>query len=170
MKKKKIRVIMAGIFCLGVLMGGLGTGIAFAEISNFSYHSVRDSQEAFQTKEFTYAIPCEEGEKLWVRRYFAGAIVNLTEHKEVPEGEMEIEITYNTEHCSVDYTVYLDAEEEKHLQFYLDTGSDFEHLMKYKDDFLEGLRNKELRDYQIEYVQRVEIRINPEDRDKIFWD
>lgn len=170
MKTKKIRMIMAGIFCLGVLIGGLGTGIAFAEISDFAYCSVKTPQDAFRTKEFTCPIPTEEGEKLWVRRYFAGAMVKLTEKETTPEGKIEVAIAYNTENCSVDYTQYLDAEEEKHLQFYLDTGSDFEHFMKYKDDFLEGLRKKELRDYQIEYVQSVEICVNPKDREKISWD
>ena len=49
-KKKNIRMIMAGIFCAGVLMGGLGTGIAFAEISGFSYQSVETPQENFKTE------------------------------------------------------------------------------------------------------------------------
>lgn len=169
MKRKKIRIIMAGIFCVGVLMGGLGTGIAFAEFSRFTYHPVKTSSEAFHTEKFTYTMPQEDGEKIWIRRYFGEAIVKLTEQEDIPRGQMDIYITYNTEACTVEYTDYFDADNEVHLQFYMDSGNDFENFMKYKDDFLEGLRNRELRDYQIEHIQSMEIRVNPEDKERIGW-
>ena len=49
-KKKLIRMVAAGVFCVGVLMGGLGSGIAFAEFSGFSYQPVETPQEAFKTE------------------------------------------------------------------------------------------------------------------------
>lgn len=169
MKRKKIRVIMAGIFCIGVLMGGLGTGIAFAELSGFAYQPVTASPETFLTETFTYALSADEKEKIWIRRYLGDAIVKIREDGEFPEGQMEIGITYNTEACSIKFVDYRDAEDEIHLQFYLNSGGDFERLMKFKDDFLEGLRKKELRDYQVECIKSVEILINPQDRERIHW-
>ena len=62
-----------------------------------------------------------------------------------------------------------DDEENVRLRFYLDCESDFEAFMKVKDDFLEGLRRKEIRDYQMEYIKRVEVRVNPEDEERFYW-
>ena len=41
--------------------------------------------------------------------------------------------------------------------------------MRVKDDFLEGLRKKELHDYQIDYVKSMEVRVNPEDEGRFYW-
>jgi len=73
-KKKNIRMIMAGIFCAGVLMGGLGTGIAFAEISGFSYQSVETPQENFKTESVTYIMPRETDKKIGIDRFYVGRI------------------------------------------------------------------------------------------------
>ena len=63
--KNWLRGIMAGIFCAGVLTGGVGVGVAFADFSRFTYVPVRAEEEAFQTETFTYAIGPEDGERIW---------------------------------------------------------------------------------------------------------
>lgn len=168
--KKKIRMIMAGIFCAGVLMGGLGTGIAFAEFSSFAYQPVATPQEAFQTETFIYRLPEEEDKKIRIERYFGGAACKMESREDVPKGQAEIAVTYNVQGCSVEFADYLDDEDNIRLRFYLDCGGDFENFMKVKDYFLEGLRNREIRDYQIEYVKNVEVHVNPEDEERFYWD
>lgn len=165
MKKRKIRIAMAGIFCAGVLMGGIGTGITFAEFSSFAYQPVTVPEEAFQTKVFTYQM--EEDETIWIRRYIGGKLCTIEKGEDVPEGIVEIHIVYNEQTCSLEMTDYLDNENMPHLYIYLDSGGDVEHFMRYKDAFLEGLRQKVLRDYQMEYVRDVEIRVNPKDRERV---
>lgn len=170
LEKKKIRMIMAGVFCVGVLMGGLGTGIAFAELSNFAYQPVVTPQEAYRTETFIYSLPEEKDKTIGIGRYFGGTICKMESRGDVAAGQAEIYITYNAQECSVEFTDYLDAEDHVRLRFYLDCGGDFEHFMKVKDGFLEGLRNRELRDYQTDYVKSVEVRVNPEDEGRFYWD
>ena len=52
-KRTRLRVIMAGLFCIGVLTGGVGTGIAFADFSGFSYQAVTSPEDSFKTELFT---------------------------------------------------------------------------------------------------------------------
>ena len=169
-KKKNIRMIMAGIFCAGVLMGGLGTGIAFAEISGFSYQSVETPQENFKTESVTYIMPRETDKKIGIDRFYGGTFCKLECREDIPRGQAEICITYNENACTVALMDDVaDDEENVRLRFYLDCESDFEAFMKVKDDFLEGLRRKEIRDYQMEYIKRVEVRVNPEDEERLYW-
>ena len=162
-------MIMAGVFCAGVLMGGLGTGIAFAEISGFSYQPVETPQENFKTESVTYIMPRETDKKIGIDRFYGGAFCKLECQEDIPRGQAEISITYNENACSIALIDDVNDEENVRLRFYLDCGSDFEVFMKVKDDFLEGLRRKEIRDYQMEYIKRVEVRVNPEDEERFYW-
>lgn len=167
-KKKLIRMVAAGVFCVGVLMGGLGSGIAFAEFSGFSYQPVETPQEAFKTEKFIYHMPEEIDKKIGIERFYGGSFCKLESHENILKGQAEIYITYNTQICSVEFRDYED-EDNVWLQFYLDCGGDFENFMRVKDDFLEGLRKKELHDYQIDYVKSMEVRVNPEDEGRFYW-
>lgn len=168
-KKKLIRMITAGVFCVGVLMGGVGSGIAFAEFSGFSYQSVETPQEAFKTEKFTYRMPEEIEKKIGIDRFYGGSFCKLESRENIPKGQAEIYITYNTQACSVEFRDVMDNEDNVQLRFYLDCGGDFENFMKVKDDFLEGLRKKEVHDYQIDYVKSMEVRVNPEDEGRFYW-
>ena len=120
-KKKNIRMIMAGIFCAGVLMGGLGTGIAFAEISGFSYQSVETPQENFKTESVTYIMPRETDKKIGIDRFYGGTFCKLECREDIPRGQAEICITYNENACTVALMDdVVDDEENVRLRFYLD--------------------------------------------------
>lgn len=163
----QLRMIAAGVFCIGVLMGGVGTGIAFADFSGFSYQAVKAPQEEMETETFTYEIAPEDEERIWVRGHLYDQKCMIVEQEDVPENLVEVEVVYNPELCQP-YMETQENAEETYLALYLDFyGSDMGRMMKYKDQFLEGLKERELREFQVSYVERVEYHINPVNKGRL---
>lgn len=164
-KKNRLRGIAAGIFCIGILLGGIGTGIALLEFSSFAYEAVPAPEEDFKKETFYYTIMPEEGERIRLRKYFGGAVSQLKEQEDIPVNSVEITVVYNSKLCGIRSEKEKDEESgETWIAIYINhIRSDMELFMKHKDEFLNGLKNRELRDYQEEYVRSVEYRINPAD-------
>ncbi len=167
-KKNQLRGIAAGIFCLGVLLGGIGTGIALLEFSDFTYQSVPAPEEDYVKETFDYRIMPEEGEMIRLRNYFGGTICRMKEQEDIPVNSVEIAVVYNSKLCEVATEKGKDNENgEIWINLYLShVSSEMEMFMRHKDEFLNGLKNRELRDYQEEYVRSVEYRINPADSER----
>ena len=166
--KNWLRGIMAGIFCAGVLTGGGGVGVAFADFSRFTYVPVRADEEAFQTETFTYAIGPEDGERIWIRDFLGGKRCYLKEDEEICQGTVEIRVVYDAERCRPMMTPRMDQEDDRILDLYLESyNNDLEDLMAVKDQFLEGLKDGQWREFQIEYVRSVECHVNPADLDRM---
>lgn len=170
-KKNRLRGIAAGIFCAGVLLGGVGTGIAFTEFSSFAYQEIPVPQEAFKEEIFHDYVYEEDGEKVRLRDYFCGVPCRIKEQEDIPVDSVEVAVVYNAELCEVGVRKEQDGEGGTWLRLYLDTTvSNMGLLMKYKDGFLDGLKNRELRDYEEKYIESVEYRINPESRGRFVMD
>lgn len=167
--RKKLRMIMAGIFCIGVLMGGIGTGIAFSEFSSFAYQPIYASEEAFKTEEFTYFIKPEDSEKIWIDRYYGESRYKIEENESLSEETIKMSVAYNSDLCEPDFIAYTDDDEESRLRIHINyIGNDLSNFMKYKDIILEGIRNRELRDYQEDYIKEISIQVNPAIRSRLF--
>lgn len=166
--RNKLRGIMAGLFCVGVLTGGIGTGVAFADFSGFTYALVQADEEAFQTETFTYAIEPEYEGEIWVQDHLGGERCYLKEDEEIRQGTVEIRVVYDAERCSPMMSPQIDQEDDRILDLYLQVyDSDLGNLMAVKDQFLEGLKNGQWREYQIEYVKSLECHVNPADVDRM---
>lgn len=166
--RNKLRGIMAGLFCVGVLTGGIGTGVAFADFSGFTYALVQADEEAFQTETFTYAIEPEYEGEIWIRDHLGGERCYLKEDEEIRQGTVEIRVVYDAERCSPMMSPQIDQEDDRILDLYLQVyDSDLGNLMAVKDQFLEGLKNGQWREYQIEYVKSLECHVNPADVDRM---
>ncbi len=167
-RRDQLRGIAAGVLCIGVLMGGVGTGIALADFSGFSYRVISVSEEKLKTEIFTYEILPEDEEEIWVNRRLGDQACVIREQEDVPENLVEVKVVYNSELCRPYMQPHKDDEADTHLFLYMDFyESDIERMMKYKDQFLEGLREQEFREFQERYVELVEYRVNPVNRDKV---
>lgn len=169
--RNKLRMVMAGIFCIGVLMGGIGTGIAFSVFSSFAYQPIYPPEEIFQTEKFTYSIKPEDSERIWIGRGYGELYYTIEENELLPEETIELSVTYNSEVCMPELITYTDDEKESWLRVRINyQGSNLSSFMKYKDIILEGIRNKELRDYQENYIKQVIIQVNPATRNRLYLD
>lgn len=167
-KRNVIRSIAAGIFCVGVLLGGIGTGMVISDFSAFTYYQLKAPDEEFETEIFTYQIQPNESGEVWVRRLFGEGTCTLSEKNEIPEKTVQVKVVYNSQLCTPNISEEWNGDEESWLKLYLNYhGSTLGNYMKYKEQFLEGLKRRELWEYQEEYVRSVEVLINPADREQI---
>lgn len=93
--------IWLGIFAAGVLLGGVGTGIAFGEYSGLEYRGqVLLGQENLVTREFEYAFAPEDGKTVLLSYCHWGDERKdslLVSDPSVPEREVRYVVTYNEE-------------------------------------------------------------------------
>lgn len=90
---RKVQKVLVGIFFGGVLLGGIGTGVALVEYSSLAYGGERMiGEEGLVTREIDYAfVPGEERISIVSGYWIDGVEVDDT----VPEGIIRYEVTYN---------------------------------------------------------------------------
>lgn len=102
--------ILIGIFLSGVLLGGIGTGIAVGEFSSLSYGGrKRIGEENLVTREMDFSLPMDgKTVILGYHGYRDGWKGSLVEDSSVPAGIVRFEITYNEEviEPSLEYIEY----------------------------------------------------------------
>lgn len=184
---RKIQKILIGAFLGGVLLGGIGTGVAVAEYSSISYMGEkRIGEENLITKDFDFEFQPEDGEILLERNYWTERAVSMIEEDPaVPVGVIRYQVTYNPEVI----TPYLSLEERDvdagdgetedestehnataqntreqgilslHAEYHSDS---FEQWMEYKDEILAGLKRGEISSYRVLDMDGIRILVNPE--------
>ena len=110
----KIRIILAGIFVFGVLLGGVGTGIAFVEYSSFAYAGEKTmGEENLVTRHFDQPFDPAKGrvgvEVGWYG--YGDGEGRMVADPSVPENLVRYEVTYN-EKAVTPCVVFDEFEEE----------------------------------------------------------
>lgn len=92
---RKIQKIMAGIFLGGVLLGGIGTGMALVEYSSLTYTGKKViGQENLVVRELDYTFVPGQEQVTIVKNYLMRDAVLETDDA-VPEGTIRYVVTYN---------------------------------------------------------------------------
>lgn len=169
------KMIIAGIgmFCAGVLLGGIGTGIAIAEYTSLEYTGEHIlGQEDMKKEMLEISVIPEEGKKIRVEGYYGTFPVQFSE--EIPMNTIQYEMTYNPtlvnlhlEYEEENPEVWSEEDEESpryqgsvQLEYYY-TGNEFDLFMKNKDKILNELKQGKVGSYQTKSVDSVVIRMNP---------
>lgn len=96
---RKLHMVLLGVFGAGVLLGGIGTGIAIGEFSGLEYKGdVMIGEENLITKEFCYNFSAPDGEDVLLSYCYWGDERKdslLVEDESVPVGEIRYVVTYN---------------------------------------------------------------------------
>lgn len=168
MRKK---LIIAFIF--GLLMMGIGSGIAFAEISSFRYGGEKYMNGEMAAVELQQTVP--EGTQqivIQVYGYQAGKI-RIVEDSSSAENEITVLVTCNEkfikptfdEECSWGGEETQKAPEEAVyglLLEYNDSYDEVSELFKMKDEFLKCVKNRVVYSYRYDDVGEVIIKAQPE--------
>lgn len=177
---RKIQKILIGTFLGGILLGGIGTGVAFVEYSSFAYAGEKQiGQESLVTKELDFSFHPEKGKIKLVYDYWDRKCVEDGPELDetVPEGVVRYVVTYNpkTIEPSLEFESYeeegqgsgtsAESEEEK-IQGYLllrnyDISDELEVFMEGKDEFLKELKQRQISSYRVAYVTEIKIQVNP---------
>lgn len=136
----KLRGVMAGVFLGGVLLGGIGTGIAMVEYSSLSYggeHLI--GEEYLVTKNLDFDLP-QNGKILILKNdYYNYSVykdITVEADDSVPVGTVRYELTYN-EHIVTPELIF---------QEYDDQDLEEERGRIEESDDLDGLRETEVPD------------------------
>lgn len=95
---RKVQKILLGVFLGGVLLGGIGTGVAFLEYSSIAYAGERKvAQNSMVTENLDFPVDPNKGivilEPVW---YDDDQKAYLETDETVPEGIIRYRVTYNT--------------------------------------------------------------------------
>lgn len=174
-KKSRIIKIAALVFCTGVLLGGIGTGMAIAEYTSLEYAGEHVlGEENMTTESIDVAVVPEDGKKIRIDRDYWVRTVNYGE--QIPADTIRYVVKYNTKlmEFSAEYREYEydpdGGEDEEWLKQYqgmvlLDywsKGSEFDLIMSQKDRILEDLKQGKFGSYQIRSIESIEVWANPE--------
>ncbi len=96
---RKGQKILLGVFLTGILLGGVGTGVAIGEYSSMAYLGERIiGEDMTVTEQFDFSFDPEQGDvrliRLWYG-YYGQKRPELVEDVSVPENVIRYELSYN---------------------------------------------------------------------------
>lgn len=153
-------LLLAGLLG-GVLITGLGSGIAFAEYMSFEYDdSTLVGESSHEVEEFTYEMA--EGESVYV----PASRLNLDES--LPVGTLRVEAEYDALTMGVEHSIGLQYDMTWIEVRSTDVLDDFELFMQTKDEILQGLKEGKLVAVPGDYYFDVSVSVNPADEDRVY--
>ena len=151
----KLHIILLGVFCVGVLLCGLGTGVAFTEFSELTYGE-KQTVGKTDIRTETIDVEYEAGEEVQdIACWFQRKPNEVVTDKNVPLNTVRFCITYNAQR--VEPHAYWDEKDERIvlLCHWNDTEDEIELMMEAKDLVLQNLREGKI------IVEEVTILVNP---------
>lgn len=153
-------ILLAGLLG-GILIVGLGSGIAFAEYMSFEYDdSALAAGDTHEMEEFTYEMA--EGESVYV----PASRLNLDES--LPVGTLRVDVEYDSLTMGVEHNIgsmYDMTWIEVRSADVLDS---VERFMQVKDVYLQGLKDGKIVAVPGDYYFDVSVSVNPADKDRVY--
>ena len=186
--KGNYRKIIVLILAIGILLCGLGTGVAISEYSSFEYLGQKnlggDELKTDTFQETLYRGKNGNGE-VYIHSYGLGEEkISLETSKKVPKDQIQFVVEYNPNNVqdihidkgdSSEYNEYAeDAEypqEIEYVTYYLSPvmseHDQFGMMMSYKDEILENLKEKRFYEYDYKTIQSVRVVVHPSNKDVV---
>lgn len=172
--KKTFRLTMLGVLCAGLLLVGIGAGVAFAEYSAFTYAGERLPEWAQeQSQSFTAEVDPDanwiviSGRSPGFEQLAETSRIEASEDQE--PGTVRLDLQYRS--MAPQIRVSWDQSPLGNtVRLYWAGGSDVELLLAYKDQVLEDIRSHQIGDYVAGQLTEAVITVNPADEMKIVLD
>lgn len=171
--KRTFRLTMLGLLCGGLLLMGIGAGVAFAEFSSFTYGGQEEVGPVWEQSQ-TLVVPLLTKGTASIGSTYSSLAMQLRKlgrietSESVKAGTAEISLRFKSGDVNIDYWLE-DVETNRAIQLYwTGSGRDVRLFMAYKDRILEDLRNRQFSDYYIsnELTDAV-IFVNPADVERV---
>lgn len=162
----KLHKIFLGVFCCGVLLCGIGAGVAFVEFSQFTYGGVQTVGELdLKTADVDVEFEPEEEGKTSILN--CGDLVDeIQMDRNVPEGTVRFSVTYNA--ARVEPEFYWEREDHTVVFYRIwRGGDDVAALMAAKDLVLTGLRERKIYSFETVDFQELRVKVNPANIDDV---
>lgn len=172
---RRSQKILLGIFFAGVLLCGVGTGVAIGEYASMTYLGERQlGAELQETKNLDYTFDPALG-VLQVRPFYSGyhwgSQAEIKEDPAVPENTVRFEVTYIPETMDLFVREELrddiseQSQDEPQMQGYI--WLDWQNydavglLIREKDRVIADLKNHSFASYRTNLIEEVVIKVNP---------
>lgn len=156
------------VFCAGVLLCGLGGGIAFTEFSRLSYGGKEMLGEPDMRTE-NFDVKFESGKRQEVSGLYprqGNYILQIEES--IPKNTVRFCVTYNAD-VITPYTDWDKYNDRILLSYYWhDTYDDIAYMMKAKDVILQNLKEGKLVSFDVPDLENVTILVNSETAENIW--
>lgn len=174
---RNLHKALIAVFCSGVFITGIGTGISFSEFSSFAYSGrtmIGDVKMTTENLDYSFQLQEEQKLRIYGNYYFHIHSADSTEilpDETVPENTIRFQITYNVK-AVAPYLRYSDKESDDpyvgiEFDYLLD---DMELFMAGKDQLLEDIKNRQIGSYDTVSVERIRIFVNPASIDLVTMD
>ncbi|MDO4438891.1 MAG: hypothetical protein Q4B86_05540 [Eubacteriales bacterium] len=174
---RRIHKIAAGVFLIGVLFTGIGTGVALAEFSNLSYGGRIEADTAnYKSKELVYTLAEDERyNRIYVDSYWRNdSSIEFVEKSEAfPDNTIALEIYYDA--GAIEPELYVDNEIEEgeiYISVHYNQNSSydaFSEVLNVKDKILEGLKDKKIYSYDGSKIKSIKVKASENLRGKIVY-
>lgn len=159
---KKFYKILICVFAAGVLLCGLGFGVALTEISGLGYGGRQTVGDEYMKTE-NFDVKFEKGEEktaVSIRNIYYPHIDVILDDK-VPEDTVRFKVRYNSRICEP--SAFINKDGEVILEIYY-TGAysdELEVFWQEKDVFLQSLKEGRLVSFYTRKVDDVSVYVNP---------
>ncbi len=172
------RNVLVSLLICGTILMGIGSGIAFAEYSSFSYSGHSNIIEDETTEEYTVNIEKyiqEDSDEIYFTCFYLNDVEVMSDEN-VKDNEMVVDVKYSKAFGKP----FID-DNEIHNYYgsggglnVIDIGfvhdrsySDLELMMKYKDLILSDIKNRVISDYDTNCITECIIKVSPANADKV---
>lgn len=174
---RNIHKTILAIFCGGVFLSGIGTGIAFYEFSSFAYAGevlVGDVKMATKNLDYSFQLKEEQQLRIYGNYYFyrnSPEEVTIIPDETVPENTVRFQVTYNESAVKPRLNSYEDDSDDPYvgIEFYY-LQDDWSIFMTAKDRLLEDIKNSRIGSYDTVSVEQIRIFVNPATEDLVVMD
>lgn len=185
---RKMIKISAAIFCAGVLLCGIGTGVSIAEYTSLQYTGEHIlGAENMKTETMDVSVDLKDGEKIRIWENYRH-LLDVRYDETIPEGTIRYVVTYNPDlvkfrtryeenqpeedAADEDGQMPSDGPQERYrgsvsLENYYVGNREFDLLMRHKDQILGELKQGKIGSYETRSVEAIEVWMNPEMKKKV---
>lgn len=159
-RQHKITVV---VFCLGVLLCGIGAGIAFTEFSSLAYGGRQILGDPDMVTE-NFDVEFEPAENEWsiigATGFYRYGNMNIQTDSSVPVNTVRFCVTYNTKRVAPFTNLNID---DKRIEFswYWKNTDEIALAMEAKDIVLHNLKEGKLVSVDAIELEEVEVLVNP---------
>lgn len=166
--RNKLKMILLGVFCAGVLITGIGVGIAVIEYTQLEYTGVHViGGENIAEAKYEFELELAEDETFYVENW--NGKVDIVYDATIPENQVQCSIRYNAALTEISAVMMSESHQDIRLCFpkrYI--ADDFDLLMQNKDLIIAELKNNQIGSYSLaEPVESITVRVNPKLTDRI---
>lgn len=172
-RQHKIAIV---IFCVGVLLCGIGAGVAFTEFGALSFGGRQILGETdMRTTEIDVAFVPKEDEKTLIvgaRAAYAAGIGQVCTDASVPPGTVRFQVTYNGKRVEpfADYEESSNEDTFDRIVFswyWRGTEDETALMMAAKDIVLQNLKEGKIVSLDTVDVEKVTVLVNPKNEDDV---